>query len=74
MTGREQHLHELKAIGQRDQYFEAIRQILDQLADEWPIPKGLWECRADIRMGLSTLEQGLKLHYMMQGEKDVDTE
>jgi len=71
-TGREQHLHELHAMGSRDAYFEGIRQIIDQLTDDFPVPRPMWVALSDLRAELSTLEQGYKMYSMMEGEKGLD--
>ena len=60
MTGREAHLQELKAIKSRDEYLEGLRQILDQLIDNFPLDKWHIELYTDIVDALMALDRDYK--------------
>ena len=60
MTGREAHLQELKAIKSRDAYFEGIRQIFDQMKDDFPLHQSLWMPSCDLQDAIMALEQGYR--------------
>ena len=57
MTGREQLLHELKALQSRKEYFEGMRQVLDQLIDNFPLDKWHIELYTNVVDSLMELEQ-----------------
>lgn len=60
MTGREAHLKELKSTGSRNEYFESMRQIFDQLKDEFPLTQAMWLSNSDLLDSLMKLEQDYK--------------
>jgi len=68
MTGRETYLRELKAQQSRDEYFEGIRQIFDQLKDEFSLDKTMWMANTDFMDALLRFEQGYKRQTFLKGE------
>ena len=68
MTPREAHLNELKALQSRPEYLEGMRQIFDQLLDEFPIDKYKIEVISDWRDATLKVEQELNRVQLVQGE------
>ena len=67
MTAREAHLKELKA-GSREDYFEGLRQILDQVIDNFPLDKWHIELYTDVVDALMALDRDYKRRDLVKGD------
>jgi hypothetical protein len=60
MEALEIFLKQLKLRKSRDVYFECIRQIKDQMIDDFPLDKSMWMAHSDLNDALMQLEQSYK--------------